>query len=62
MLSGLLEKHRPELSDKLLTVSSAISNMRVMLRMLDDLPALANVLISWKKSQVLHWGDFNRHA
>lgn len=62
MLSGLLEKNRPELADKLLTVSAAISNMRVMLRMLDDLPTLANVLTSWKQSQVLHLEREFRHA
>lgn len=53
MFSGLLENKRPRLAGKLLEISAAISNMRVMLRLLDDLPILAHILKNWTQSQVL---------
>lgn len=51
LLSGLSEKRRPALAEKLLKVSAAVSNMRVMLRLLDDIPAVSHVLTKWNSSQ-----------
>ena len=52
MLSGLAERSFPQTAVKLLTVSSSISDMRVMLRLLDDLPMLAHTLKNWKPKKV----------
>lgn len=48
LLSGVLEKSCPVESGKLMKISSAISNMRIMLRLLDDIPNLVQVLVTWK--------------
>ena len=52
LFSGLLERKWPLLAEKLLKISAAISNMRVMLRLLDDIPSLAYVLSTWNEVQV----------
>ena len=52
MLSGFIAKPCPECGQKLMTVSNAISNMRVMLRLLDDLPVLVEVIKSWSNPKV----------
>lgn len=53
MLSGVLEARGPLLSQKCLKVSSAISNMRIMLRLLDDIPILVYALKNRNQLQVL---------
>ena len=53
MLSGLLETSYPDVAGKLMIVSGSISEMRVMLRLLDDLPALAYNLQNWKPKKVI---------
>lgn len=59
VLSGILETRRPLLAEKCLRVSSAISNMRIMLRLLDDIPILVYALKNRNQSQVnwvsIHW-------
>lgn len=52
MMSGLLERPHPIWAEKLMKLSSALSNMRIMLRLLDDLPIFAHVVIAWNQSQV----------
>ena len=52
MISGLLERSYPDVAGKLMIVSGSISEMRVMLRLLDDLPALAYNLQNWKPKKV----------
>ncbi len=53
LLAGLLERPRPLWSDKLMKLSGSISNMRVMLRLLDDIPNLSHVLSTWHTAQVI---------
>ena len=52
MLSGLLERSYPDMAGKLMTVAGSISEMRVVLRLLDDLPALAYNLQNWRPKKV----------
>lgn len=51
MLGGLCEATHPQLSSKLVHLYGSLSNMRVMLRLLDDLPALAYTLKTWTSSK-----------
>lgn len=50
-LSGLLERRHPVAAEKLELLSSAISNMRVMLRLLDDVPSLVMSARAWSNSK-----------
>ena len=59
-LSGLLERRHPVAAEKLELLSSAISNMRVMLRLLDDVPSLVMSARAWSNSKAsAKWFNFN---
>ena len=48
MVSGLLESASPDAASKLIAVSSKISGVRVILRLMDDIPTLVYNLSSIK--------------
>lgn len=52
LCAGLLERYRPHGASRLDNLSYSISNMRVMLRLMDDIPALASTLRSWMQTKV----------
>lgn len=52
LVSGLLEHTYPGAAGSLLRVANSISNMRVMLRLLDDIPVLAHTIRNWKPEKV----------
>lgn len=52
LCAGLLERRHPSAAAKLVTISSSIANMRVMLRLMDDVPVLAHALRSWRPQKV----------
>ena len=52
LVSGLLEGVHPDAASSVLRVANSISNMRVMLRLLDDIPVLAHTISNWKRRKV----------
>lgn len=52
LVSGLLESVHPNAASSVLRVADSISNMRVMLRLLDDIPVLAHAISNWKPKKV----------
>ena len=52
LVSGLLEHTYPGGAGSLLRVANSISSMRVMLRLLDDIPVLAHTIRNWKPEKV----------
>ena len=52
MLGGVAEPTHPILAAKLSHVSNSISNMRVMLRLLDDLPGIVHTVRAWGSRRV----------
>ena len=52
LVSGLLEPTHPGAAGSLLRVANSVSNMRVMLRLLDDIPVLAHTIRDWKPKKV----------
>ena len=53
MLSGLVEQRGHTVtSKKLMEFSMSVSNMRVMLRLLDDIPALMHTILTYSRAKV----------
>ena len=52
LVSGLLEPTYPGAAGCLLRAANSISNMRVMLRLLDDIPVLAHTIRDGKPKKV----------
>lgn len=52
LCAGLLERRHSSAAAKFATISSSIANMRVMLRLMDDIPVLAHTLRSWHPQKV----------
>lgn len=52
LCSGLLERRLPGAANKFITLSSSLSNMRVILRLMDDIPNLAHTLSNWGQQKV----------
>ena len=52
LVSGLFEHTYPDAAGSLLRVANSISSMRVMLRLLDDIPVLAHTIRNWKPEKV----------
>ncbi len=50
LVSGLVSGQHPLHSGRLMVLSREIANLRIMLRLLDDIPVLAQVIKSWRTS------------
>lgn len=53
MLGGLLKQAHPDTADTLVTVSRSISRTLVILRLLDDIPALSHTMLQFRPQKVL---------
>jgi hypothetical protein len=62
LCAGALEPRLPVASARFAALASSVSSMRTTLRLLDDIPNLAQTLAGWKRPKVCTYEQVISHA